>query len=292
MARITLFILLLFSQAEAITYYGANFWPKHNVSYGEDPLQTLDIFAPVAYVGEPNWLEPRQTNKPLVIFIHGGGWIMGDKLCEPVFSPFLQQGYPVVSLNYRIGPGTAPAAPEDVLLALAWLAEHGKEYHIDPSNVVLTGLSAGGHLSLYLGLAAHHPNLELDHTIPANVNVKAIVNWAGITDMGTLGPYLAKYSPEHNYFREWVGDESKEAEIALKYSPVNLVHEKSPPVLTIHGEKDLVVPFDQALDLDRALTEKGIPHQMYPIPEGNHLGWSQKQYEQAFLIVFDFLEQL
>src|SRR5205085_5069434 len=99
---------------------------------------------------------------PALIYIHGGGWTGGFK--EDVimhFLPFIEMGWNVVNVEYRMaGVALAPAAVEDCLCALRWIAANAAQYRIDSSKLVLMGDSAGGHLALAAGMIPASAGLD------------------------------------------------------------------------------------------------------------------------------------
>lgn len=115
--------------------------------YGSDPLQKLDFWAAVVPQGMPR--------APLVIFVHGGGWKRGDKrnaTGSAKVDHWLEQGYSVASLNYRLVPAnTVEQQAQDVANAVAWLRKNAPKLGFDPDAVVLSGHSAGAHLVALVG---------------------------------------------------------------------------------------------------------------------------------------------
>ncbi len=104
-----------------------------------DPALTrLDLYAPEGAQG-----------LPVVVFVHGGGWRIGDKRAAArLGGAFARQGFVVASVNYRLSPAVRhPAHVEDVIAAAAWLREHVAEHGGDPDRLVLMGHSAGAHLA-------------------------------------------------------------------------------------------------------------------------------------------------
>ncbi|WPO97564.1 alpha/beta hydrolase [Pseudomonas sp. HR96] len=136
--------------------------------------QTLDLYLPRHPAGR----------RPLLVYVHGGGWSQGDARTAGAFVDFpellrrlAQQGYAVASVNYRLSPAaTFPAPLDDIKDAMAWLHDHARRYGIDPARTALWGSSAGGHLA---ALAALSP----DRRYPA---VKAWVSWFGVFDLAGL----------------------------------------------------------------------------------------------------------
>src|SRR5712671_2007306 len=100
--------------------------------------------------------------RPTLINIHGGGWTGGTKEANSLmFLPFLQMGWNVVNVEYRLARvSLAPAAVEDCLCALRWVYRNAKQYNIDVNRIVLTGNSAGGHLALTTGMIPASAGLD------------------------------------------------------------------------------------------------------------------------------------
>jgi acetyl esterase/lipase len=143
----------------------------------------------------------------------------------------------------------APAAVEDTRCALRWVYRNAERWNFDTRRIVLTGHSAGGHLSLITGLLPEGTGLDSQCYGEEKLSVAAVINWYGITDVNDLikGPNLK------NYAVMWVGSRPDAAEVARRVSPLTYVREGLPPVLTIHGDKDDVVPYGHATRLHEAL---------------------------------------
>lgn len=114
-------------------------------SFGTDPLQKLDFWA----------AKDKSKPAPIVIFVHGGGWKRGDKrnaTGAAKVTHFLEQGYAVASVNYRLVPAAkVEDQAADVAAAFAWLRSNAARLNIDPSKMVLMGHSAGAHLVALVG---------------------------------------------------------------------------------------------------------------------------------------------
>jgi arylformamidase len=107
-------------------------------AYGADARQKLDFYA-----------EPSGKRAPLVVFVHGGGWSIGDKAQGAGTKPnfYNQLGYAFASLNYRLVPHATPAdQARDIARALAFLRRDAAKLGFDPDHIVLMGHSAGAHL--------------------------------------------------------------------------------------------------------------------------------------------------
>ena len=263
-----------------------------DVSYGEDPAQKLDLYTQGSWVGEPTYFEPAADARPTLLFIHGGGWIGGDKTgWDLFFIPFLERGWHVVNMTYRLGPSTAPAAVDDALCALGWMVSSAEQFGFDTDQIVVSGFSAGGHLALVAGMLGSRAGGH-DCSPGGGFKVQSVINWFGITDIEAVDRYLAENTPAGigNYARTWIGDPASVSEVSAAYSPLRIVDAGSPPVLTIHGDEDTIVPHDQATALHSRLDDLGVRNELQSMPGGTHIGFSDAQFQQAFRAMFAFLE--
>ncbi len=269
--------------------FAEGFWSHRitklpDVPYGEDPQQKMDVYVHGQRVGEPAYFELSTEARPTLVWIHGGGWVAGDKTVEiPQLIPYLERGWTVYNLNYRQGPGTAPQAVNDVMCAYKFIAEQLAERGQPTDRIVVSGASAGGHLSLAVGLL----NTTGDHPCRTNTPPRAVVNWFGITDIELVDEYLNGAMADRNYARSWAGSQEKVAEVSVAYSPVLLINDDAPAIITIHGTADSVVPFDQAESFHSALT---TPNELVTLKDGNHSGFTEAQYQQAYGAIFEFLK--
>jgi acetyl esterase/lipase len=212
--------------------------------------------------------------------------------------PYLYLGWTVINVEYRLArTSAAPAAVEDCRCALRWVTYHAKEYNFDTSRIVLTGGSAGGHLALITGMLPAHSVFDrqcaTDNSARWNgatepqVNVAAIINWYGITDVADLieGPNAKHYAIE------WFGSMSNRQELARQLSPLSYVRAGLPPIVSIHGDEDNIVPYDQAVRLHAALDKVGVPNQLVTIHGGKHDGFSRQELINSFVTIREFLRK-
>jgi acetyl esterase/lipase len=231
---------------------------------------------------------------PTLIYYHGGGWIFGDRTGATLqLLPYLEMGWNVVNVEYRMASvSRAPAAVEDCRCALHWVVRNAKQYNVDIQRIVLTGHSAGGHLSLIVGMLPNGTGLDSecygdDVGADRKLNVAAIINWFGIADVNDLiqGPNVK------NYAVMWMGSQTDAVAIAKRVSPLTYVRSGLPPVLSIHGDQDAVVPYEQSVRLHQALTAAGVPNQLITIKGGGHGQFSDNQLEEAYGKVRGFLRE-
>jgi len=240
---------------------------------------------------------------PVVLVIHGGGWIAGSKE-ERVLEmmPYLQMGFAAVNVEYRLAKSSlAPAAVEDCRCALHWVFANAKKYNFDPSRVVLQGGSAGGHLVLTTGMLT--PKDGFDNQCwtddedywskspgtNSDPKVAAIVNWFGIADvLDELHGANAK-----GYAVVWLGNQPSADEIAKRVSPINYVNRNNPPIITIHGDKDTDVPVEQSRMMSAKLEKQGVEHQLNTIAGAEHglADGDPQNVRQAYEAAIEFLKK-
>lgn len=234
--------------------------------------------------------EQDKQPKPTLLYIHGGGWVFGDKGGAPnAFLPFVEHGWNVVNVEYRMaGDATAPGAVEDVRCALRWVYRHSSEHHFNTTKIVAMGHSAGGHLALMEAMIPD--NSSLDAACPADeteppLRVAAVVNWFGITDVTDLlsGPNRRSYAVE------WLGSQRERDAIANEVSPLTYVRAGLPPIITVHGDTDPVVPYSHAQRLNAALQQSHVPHELVTIPGGSHGGFTPTELHTAYTHIWAFL---
>lgn len=198
-------------------------------------------------------------------------------------------GWAVINVEYRLAENSlAPAAVEDARCALRWTIYHAKEYDFDTSKIVLTDGSAGGHLALITEMLPDRS--EFDRGCPTDnstrwnqateppIKVAAIVNFYGITDVAEL---IAGANAKH-YAVEWFGSMKNRTELAKEVSPINYVRTSLPPIITIHGEKDDIAPYSQAVRLYSALNKAGVSNQLITFRGAGHSGFTRQQLIESF----------
>lgn len=237
--------------------------------------------------------------RPVVLNFHGGGWVAGNRESRALsLLPWLQMGFAVVNVQYRLGNvALAPAAVEDTLCALQWVGRHADKYHFDLDRVVTTGDSAGGHLALATAMipsdspftnqcAATEPTWSGPYRNRAP-KVAAVVNWYGITDVADMlqGPNTRSYAVA------WFGSLPGRQELARALSPINQVRAGGPAVYTIHGDADKLVPYAHGVALKRALDKAGVKNVLHTIPGGGHGGFTAEQRLEIYSGVQGFLRQ-
>jgi acetyl esterase/lipase len=253
---------------------GANYQIEANIRYSLHPETVLDIVQARA---------PALKNRPGVIVIHGGGWIGGDKesMLEPFCLPFVEHGFVVANVEYRLAhAASAPAAVNDVLEAAKWFRDRAADYKVDTNQIIVTGISAGGHLAMMVGMAPESAGLG------PSIKIAAIVHSYGISDVPDQlqGPHLQSYA------MTWIPEQPGRMELAKKLSPITYVRKGLPPVLSIHGDADPVVPYDQSVRLTKELKAVGNQAELITVPGGQH-GFPPEEMSRLWPQIFKWLKK-
>ncbi len=234
------------------------------------------------------------TPQPTMIFYHGGGWIGGTKEASFMsIMPWLEMGWNVVNVEYRMARvAEAPAAVEDALCALRFVVSQAKTYNIDTAKIVVSGESAGGHLALAAGMIPSTAGFTsicagggfagLENAVP---RVAAIINWYGITDVNDL----LTGANARSYAVQWIGSSKDRDELARSVSPLTYVRAGVPPILSIQGDADPIVPYSQNTRLRDALTKVGATTELFTVPGGGHGNFKPDERTKIYVKIREFL---
>lgn len=220
---------------------------------------------------------------PAIVWIHGGGWHMGDRAWGDGYIQMLAaSSYVAVTISYRFAPEFKwPAQIEDAKAAVRYLRAHARELKVDPDHLGVMGESSGGHLALMVGLTDAKDGLEGDSGSPGvSSAVQAVVSYCTLTDFTKLEtPDLSlatdaqkkDYAAKRQIVIDLAGTEDPKSPLWAQLSPVTYADKDDPPVLLFQGSADQVVPEVQAHLLDKVLTQVGVPHHLYVAPGGGHV---------------------
>lgn len=267
------------------------------------PAGTMDLHLDVYQVASS-----RPT--PVVIQIHGGGWIRGDRpASSKSFGPFFAAGASVVAVQYRNAiDAPAPAAIEDVRCALAWVKANADKYNFDPRRVIVWGGSAGGHLAL---MAAYAPASFTPKTCSDQPKIAAVLDDYGPTN-------LAEGLTEHgsmDFTHQWLGLDlplppavSCQEDIGCRaaprwpepsaallakakaMSPLTYVSPGLPPTFIVNGDSDHTVDPSQSAELKKALDEAHVPDGQYIVADGGHGNFTPEERQKSTLLDLEFLK--
>ncbi|GLI26826.1 hypothetical protein ARHIZOSPH14_10680 [Agromyces rhizosphaerae] len=232
---------------------------------------------------------------PVVLWIHGGGWMQGDRRLPPsvwppgaLFQTIIDAGFAVATIEYRHSlEEPFPAQLHDAKAAIRYLRRFADDLGIDATRMVAWGESAGGHLAALVGLTGGKPEWEGEEGVPdGDTTVLGVVDWYGVHD-GERMPlegiavdparvpagHVETYSREP--FRTLVDGSPLGAGALRQCSPVAQVHPDAPPFLLVHGDADSLVPFEQSELFAEALADAGVPVELRRVPGADHVFFGQ-----------------
>ncbi len=232
--------------------------PTHaDISYGPHAMNVLDF-----------WRAEGDGIRPLLVYIHGGGWIGGDKQQDPArIRPFLDKGISYAAINYRLtGQAPLPAPVHDAARAIQFIRSKAAEWNIDKTRIALTGGSAGACTSMWILL---HDDLadasSNDPVLRESTRVSAAAVSGGQTSIdpkvieGWLGPNVLK----HRMINMAVGEQTiedalknydKHRALYVEFSPYNHLDGSDPPLFMSYGN-NMKLPSESA--------GHGIHHPVY-----------------------------
>ena len=248
---------------------------------GQEHALLLDIYLP----------DQDSAGHPLIVFIHGGGWMEGSKDDCPAVS-FVMHGYAVACIDYRLAPMSGSGCPAELIFpsqvhdakaAVRWLREHAGGYALAPDRFAVMGASSGGHLASLLGTSYGAFDVAGAQNLGASDAVQGVVDWYGPVDVTQPPPQIVfkddpclagfaalgtKYGGEATPYFYWtfawgsflggsLTDPRVEAQ-AKRATPLAYVDAGDPPFLIIHGEADDMVPIQQSELLVTALQKAGV----------------------------------
>jgi acetyl esterase/lipase len=268
---------------------------KEDVIYGRKwgTALTLDVYS------------PKEKNGAGVILVQSGGWISFKGVWGlPFMQELLKRDYTVFTVAHGSQPKyTIPEILEDMHRSVRFIRHNAATYGIERNRIGVYGMSSGGHLAVMQGVAAKPGDLNAQDPVDReDSRVQAVACFFPPTDFlnygqtgnvalgtGILKDFHAPFEfqkmnadSKNPMIREFVPvtDQAKILEIGKAISPVYQVDATDAPMLTIHGDADKLVPFQQAELMDRRLKEAGVPHKLI-VRKGAGHGWKDMQKDIA-----------
>jgi len=238
-----------------------------NLEYipGGHERHRLDLYLP----------EEAKGPLPLIVWVHGGGWQNGSKDgCPPLRKGYLQRGYAVASINYRLsGHAVFPAQIQDCKAAIRWLRARAGKYGVDPERIGVWGSSAGGHLVALLGTSGDVKAFDVGGNLEQSSRVQAVCDYYGPTDFKvfvTTPRYESHASAKSPEAKLIGGAVLENEEKARRVNPIEYVSRDDPPFLIVHGDADRTVPLNQSRLLYEALKKAGRDVRFHTIQGAGH----------------------
>lgn len=274
--KIITFLFLFFIRATQVfsqTNHVFDVFPRGtilhgNVQYNNDtlPKHLLDIYLPAKATGKI----------PLVIFIHGGGWLSNDKYADigymkKTVAEIISSGFALASIDYRFSTQAVfPAQMQDCNRAISFLYDNADKYGFDKNRFAVMGFSAGGHLASLVGLSKNNNlNSFFMPGTSASFNFKAVVDFYGPAELQLFPGSNDEKSPEALLIG---AAPLNRPDLAKAASPITYVDKNDPPFLIIHGEKDELVSPKQSQLLSSWLTVNGVQNELIMVKGAPHFG--------------------
>lgn len=260
-----------------------------NITYANDTLKKhlLDIYLP------PN----PSKNLPLVVWFHGGAWMLNDKYADMGYMKntvkgFIDSGYALASIDYRHSTQAIfPAQIRDCNQAIEFLFQNAAKYHIDKNRIAVIGFSAGGHLASLLALSNNnHVKDFYPPGISPHFKIKVVLDFYGPSDFIMLATNPdTSVNNERNPVSILLGAMPVDRpDLAKHASPVTYIDKEDPPFLIVQGEKDESVPNTESKILSSWLTLSGVKNKLIIVPGAPHYG---EMFDAEYIRkdVFNFL---
>lgn len=222
--------------------------PVSDVSYGNEEIQKLDIYAP-----------HHAKDFPVLIDIHGGGWVAGSKNARSIpAKTLLSKGLIWVPIDYGLAPRySMKNIIEHVRAALSWVHHHIQKYGGDPNRIYVTGQSAGAHLAATMLMSGWHQSFSLPEDL-----IKGFILLSGVYDLNSM-LYLPEIEPQSLLQLSF--------EEAALFSPFHNLLEKNIPVVIAYGDQEPFAYCREALEYHELLKQKSFSTHLISIPNANHV---------------------
>ncbi|MXN89651.1 alpha/beta hydrolase fold domain-containing protein [Flavobacterium sp. Sd200] len=242
-----------------------------DVAYGPDPLQTMDVYLPA---------NRNSTDTKVVIVVHGGSWVGGDKDDMAEAALLIQEEFPehaIVNINYRLATTTSPAYPkqiEDIQQVVNFLKN--SDYHISNQYAFL-GASAGAHLAMLYSY-----KYDTAHEVKAVCN---IVGPADFTDPAYVSHPLYPFAA-----LIVLGTQNITPALIENVNPIAHITPQSPPTIMFYGGADELVPSSQGPRLKASLDAAGVYNEFNFYEEGGHADWDDATFAEVYAKLTAFFE--
>ena len=296
--RFNFFLVLVFISSTASASDSLNF-SKAEVIYGRKDGMALTMTV----------LTPKQnSNGKAIISVLSGNWVSSERMREGFperTQMYIDRGYTVFGVMVGCQPRyTIPDEITDLKRAVRFIRYNAKEYSIDADKIGITGSSSGGHLSLMIATAdetvtpkSTDPVDKVSSRVQAAAvfypptdfinfggpNTSETINQAALVFTGVAAAFDFKYFSDTTKTYVTIADTKKRLAIAKEISPINAVTPDDPPVLIIHGDKDVLVPKQQSESIIAKFKEAKVPSNLI-IKEGGAHGWRNREVEEKFFL--------
>lgn len=223
---------------------------------------TLDIYSPLKNNGSPS---------PVILYVHGGSWVYGDKsipdALSPVLNTFREEGYTIISTSYELSRNKANFNKQvaDVKDTIRWVYKNKSNYNLDPNQIGVIGVSAGAHLSLLASYSSSGEFTDDKALSQYPSKIKYLIDFAGPTDLSLLN------TNNLNYDLTKIFNSIKDKNTVIKkFNPINYVSKGIPNTLIIHSNLDPMVPYKSSQELYDKCIEEHAKAQLITLKSNVH----------------------
>ena len=273
--------------------------PKLTAALGGEQVEIADNVLVEKFPNRTLYLDfarPKAGNGPfpLVVCIHGGGWSTGNrKQMREYMLNLARSGYASACIEYRLSSeANYPAQINDSAKAINYLIDRASEYKINTNKIALYGISAGGHVALMLSEVQNDIDRKSLPFTRLHAPICATASLAGPTDLSKKFPPLLQGLADSLFSRADRKNKQAISQDRLLASPTTFVDAQDPPMLLVHGTKDGIVPFDQALELISLCREKNADANLISIEGADHGGGGNpNDWASSMASILKFLRQ-
>ena len=230
-----------------------------NVWYGDHKMKVIDF-----------WQAKGDGPRPLLVYIHGGGWIGGDKKrSDKDIKPFLDKGISYAAINYRLtGEASLPAPVHDAARAIQFIRSKADDWNIRTDRIALTGGSAGACTSMWILCHDEMADPKSDDPVAresTRVTAAAVAGGQTSIDPKVIEPWLGPNVLKHNMINMAVGEKTIEEAVENYKQHHALYHEFSPINHVSKGDPPLFMSYGNDMSLPSKNAGHGIHHPVYGV---------------------------
>lgn len=241
---------------EKIDYKDVTYKNTNNV-----PL-TLDIYSPLKNI---------YKKSPVILYVHGGSWVYGDKslptALTPVLDTFREQGYTIISTSYELMRDKENFSKQvsDIKDTIRWINKNAEKYNLDTDEIGLFGISSGAHLSMMAAYTDNNSFTDSDELKDYPCKVKYLIDFAGPTDLSFIDTANLNFDLKKIF--NSVSDRDKTIQ---EFNPINYVNSSIPETLIIHSKSDALVPFKSSEELAQKCDEVKAHSKLIALNSSSH----------------------
>ena len=223
---------------------------------------TLDIYSPLKKI---------YKKSPVILYVHGGSWVYGDKslpsALTPVLDTFREQGYTIISTSYELMKNEENFSKQvsDVKDTIRWIYKNASQYNIDTNEIGLFGISSGAHLSLMAAYSDDSDFIDDEELKDYPCNIKYLIDFAGPTDLSLLNTTDLNFDLSKIFSS--ISDKEKTIQ---EFNPINYVDSDIPETLIIHSKSDNLVPFESSEELSEKCNEVKAKSKLIALNSSSH----------------------